>query len=141
MTGKRVEQTIRMGSTIEWEPIREGLYIKLKSHTGTLLRANRGPPPWRNSVTHDQPGHWTSTESMTLWIVDIVELHLHSLGNGNGNADSNTFMKQHQGTSTDASLSCTATDQEAYFSPKQSFNKNRPATDQVKNQCFYVLSN
>ncbi|XP_057539565.1 uncharacterized protein LOC130817726 [Amaranthus tricolor] len=63
---ERVEQTMRMGSTIDWEPIIEGLYIKLKSHTGKLLRANRGPPPWRNSVTHDQPGHWTSTENMTL---------------------------------------------------------------------------
>lgn len=47
-------------------------------------------------------------------------------------------MEQHQGTSTDASLSCTATDQEAYFSPKQSFNENRPATDQVKNNAFML---
>lgn len=78
MTGKRVAQRPWLGPTVEWEPINEGPYIKLKSHTGTFLRANRGLPPWRNTITHDLPGHWTASESMILWIVDIVEIDHNS---------------------------------------------------------------
>lgn len=78
MTGKRVAQRPWLGPTVEWEPIQEGPYIKLKSHTGTFLRANKGLPPWRNTITHDLAGHWTASESMILWIVDIVEIDLKS---------------------------------------------------------------
>ncbi|KAK9668712.1 hypothetical protein RND81_13G080400 [Saponaria officinalis] len=78
MTGKKLAQRLRLDSTVEWEPVKEGPYIKLKSRSGTLLRANPGIPPWRNTVTHDLPGHWTSTENMVLWIVDIVELDYNS---------------------------------------------------------------
>ncbi|KAK9669495.1 hypothetical protein RND81_13G134700 [Saponaria officinalis] len=80
MTGKKLAQRLRLDSTVEWEPVKEGPYIKLKSRSGTLLRANPGIPPWRNTVTHDVPGHWTSTENMVLWIVDIVELDYNSNG-------------------------------------------------------------
>lgn len=74
MTGKRVAQRPWLGPTVEWEPIKEGPYIKLKSHGGTFLRANRGPPPWRNTITHDVSGHWTVSDSMIMWIVDIIEI-------------------------------------------------------------------
>ncbi|XP_021740064.1 uncharacterized protein LOC110706449 [Chenopodium quinoa] len=74
MTGKKVLQTISHGPIIEWEPIKEGPYIKLKSHKGSYLRANPRVPPWRNSVTHDEPGNWAVTDNMILWIVDIVEI-------------------------------------------------------------------
>lgn len=74
MTGKRVAQRPWFGPTVEWEPVKEGPYIKLKSHGGTFLRANRGPPPWRNTITHDVPGHWTVSDSMIMWIVDIIEI-------------------------------------------------------------------
>jgi len=74
MTGKKVLQTITQGPNIEWEPIKEGPYIRLKSHKGSYLRANPRVPPWRNSVTHDEPGNWAVTDNMILWIVDIVEI-------------------------------------------------------------------
>ncbi|XP_021740061.1 unconventional myosin-XVIIIa-like isoform X1 [Chenopodium quinoa] len=86
MTGKRVAQRPWLGATVEWEPIKEGPYIKLRSHTGTFLRSNKGLPPWRNTITHDLPGHWTASENMILWIVDIVEID-HKSTNG----DSKSF--------------------------------------------------
>uniref|UniRef100_A0A803LSV8 DUF569 domain-containing protein n=1 Tax=Chenopodium quinoa TaxID=63459 RepID=A0A803LSV8_CHEQI len=86
MTGKRVAQRPWLGATVEWEPIKEGPYIKLRSHTGTFLRSNKGLPPWRNTITHDLPGHWTASENMILWIVDILEID-HKSTNG----DSKSF--------------------------------------------------
>lgn len=80
MTGKKVIQTISQGPISEWEPIKDGSYIKLKSHTGSFLRANPRVPPWRNSVTHDEPGNWAVTDHMILWIVDIVEIDYQSPG-------------------------------------------------------------
>ncbi|KAK9668711.1 hypothetical protein RND81_13G080300 [Saponaria officinalis] len=78
MTGKKLAQRLRLDSTVEWEPLKEGQYIKLKSHVGTLLRANSGLPPWRNTVTHDVPAHWSGSENTVLWIVDIVEIDYNS---------------------------------------------------------------
>ncbi|KAK9698423.1 hypothetical protein RND81_08G103200 [Saponaria officinalis] len=78
MTGKKVVQRLRLDKTVEWEPIKEGPYVKFRAHSGTFLRANRGPPPWRNSVTHDLHDHWTGKEDMVLWIVDIVKMVDHS---------------------------------------------------------------
>lgn len=80
MTGKKVIQTIRQGAILEWQVIKQGLYIKLMSHTGSFLRANPRVPPWRNSVTHDEPANWTATDHMILWIVDIVEMDYSSTG-------------------------------------------------------------
>ncbi|PKA54264.1 hypothetical protein AXF42_Ash000097 [Apostasia shenzhenica] len=73
MTGRKVTQTLphRLDSSVEWEPIRDGMQVKLKTLYGHFLRANGGPPPWRNSVTHDIPHlhlDWV------LWEVDIVEI-------------------------------------------------------------------
>ncbi|XP_021856057.1 uncharacterized protein [Spinacia oleracea] len=105
MTGKKIVQTISKGPIVEWEPIKEGSYIKLQSHAGSFLRANQGPPPWRNSVTHDEPGHWTATENMTLWIVDIVEIDYQSSRMGNGHSTSTEEVNV-------ASSSCNVANQE-----------------------------
>lgn len=75
MTGKKVLQTLprRLDSSVEWEPIREGVQVKLKTRYGQYLRANTGLPPWRNHITHDIP-YRSSTQDWILWDIDIVEM-------------------------------------------------------------------
>lgn len=74
-TGKKVLQTLptRLNSSLEWEPIRDGNHVRLRTRYGQFLRANGGLPPWRNSITHDIP-HRTKTINWVLWEVDLVEL-------------------------------------------------------------------
>ncbi|XP_065880059.1 uncharacterized protein [Euphorbia lathyris] len=76
-TGRKVLQTSpkKLDSSVQWEPIREGVQFKLKTRYGQYLRANSGLPPWRNHVTHDIP-HRSSTQDWVLWDVDIVEIRL-----------------------------------------------------------------
>ncbi|KAK2966949.1 hypothetical protein RJ640_002134 [Escallonia rubra] len=72
VTGRKVLQTLpkRLDSSIEWEPIRDGFQVRLKTRYGNYLRANGGVPPWRNSITHDIPHRHTD---WILWEVDLVE--------------------------------------------------------------------
>lgn len=75
MTGKRVIQTLPekiSDLNLEWEPIRDGFQVKLRSWCGKFLRGNGGTPPWRNSVTHDEP-HTGSTVRWILWDVEAVD--------------------------------------------------------------------
>ncbi|CAN1153150.1 hypothetical protein LINPERPRIM_LOCUS14501 [Linum perenne] len=74
MTGKKVIQTApsRLDSSLDWEPIREGVQVRLKTRHGQYLRANGGVPPWRNHVTHDIP-HRTATQDWILWDVDVLD--------------------------------------------------------------------
>ncbi|KAJ4961090.1 hypothetical protein NE237_021000 [Protea cynaroides] len=80
MTGRKVLQTLprRLDSSVEWEPIREGIQIRLKTRYGNFLRANGGVPPWRNSITHDIP-HRTSAQDHVFWDVDIIEIQDDSI--------------------------------------------------------------
>ncbi|KAI3730955.1 hypothetical protein L1987_62136 [Smallanthus sonchifolius] len=79
MTGRKVLQTVprRIDSSVEWEPIRYGNQVKLRTRYGQYLRANGGLPPWRNSVTHDVP-HRTATQEWILWDVDVVDIVVQS---------------------------------------------------------------
>ncbi|GKV22747.1 hypothetical protein SLEP1_g32580 [Rubroshorea leprosula] len=77
ITGKKkVLQTVPeklADRNILWEPIRDGFQVKFKSPCGKYLLANGGTPPWRNSVTHDDP-HSGSTVNWVLWDVEVVEV-------------------------------------------------------------------
>ncbi|KAL6507339.1 hypothetical protein OROGR_023534 [Orobanche gracilis] len=57
VTGRKVVQSLprKLDSSVEWDPVRDGMQVKLKSRYGNFLRANGGLPPWRNSITHDIP--------------------------------------------------------------------------------------
>ncbi|CAN7087450.1 unnamed protein product [Brassica oleracea var. botrytis] len=71
-TGRKVVLSKPNGldSSVEWEPVKEGSKVKLKTRHGRFLRGNGGLPPWRNSVTHDSRH---SSDSF-LWDVDVVEI-------------------------------------------------------------------
>ncbi|CAA7031876.1 unnamed protein product [Microthlaspi erraticum] len=71
-TGRKVvlSKPSRLDSSVEWEPVKEGSKVKLKTRYGNFLRANSGLPPWRNSVTHDSP----HISDSFLWDVDMVEI-------------------------------------------------------------------
>ncbi|KAM7506685.1 hypothetical protein LguiA_017138 [Lonicera macranthoides] len=78
MTGKKVVQTFpgkRMDNSVEWEPIKEGELVKLRSKGGRFLRANGATPPWRNSITYDVPFR-TATQDWVLWEVEVVDISL-----------------------------------------------------------------
>ncbi|KAL1823690.1 hypothetical protein ACET3Z_010468 [Daucus carota] len=57
---------------IDWEPVRDGFQVRLRSRSGSFLRPNGGLPPWRNTVTHDMP-HTSKTHEKVLWNIDVVE--------------------------------------------------------------------
>jgi hypothetical protein len=80
-TGRKVAQT-SLESSLGWEPIRvEGTRVKLKTQYGKFLKANgTGVPPWRNSVTHDNPVV-TSTHD-TIWDVEVVDQNQNESGGG-----------------------------------------------------------
>ncbi|XP_059316304.1 uncharacterized protein LOC132067172 [Lycium ferocissimum] len=75
MTGRKVMQTLpnRLDSSVEWEPIREGNQVKLRTRYGQFLRANGGILPWKNTVTHDIP-YQTATQDWVLWDVHVVQV-------------------------------------------------------------------
>lgn len=77
VTGRKVVQALprKLDSSVEWEPVRDGMLVKLKSRYGNFLRANGGLPPWRNSVTHDIPHRH---HGWVLWEVDVIEIRPQS---------------------------------------------------------------
>lgn len=75
--------------SVEWEPRKDGTYVKLRAKGGMFLRGNGSMPPWRNSVTHDIP-HRTATQDWVLWEVDPVDLAAdpHGAGSARGHLSS-----------------------------------------------------
>lgn len=97
VTGKKVLQAIPITNgdrTVDWEPIREGIFVMLRAKLGgKFLRANGGTPPWRNSVTHDVPNR-TATRDWVLWEVemddaeeDSVKGYMSPASNGSFNSE------------------------------------------------------
>lgn len=75
MTGKKVLQMeFEPGADFkhDWEVTRDGFQVKLMSWSGKFLRANGGTPPWRSSVTVDEP-HSSATKDWVLWDVETVK--------------------------------------------------------------------
>lgn len=72
VAGRKVVQSLpqKLNSSVDWEPIRDGFQVRLKTRYGNYLRANGGLPPWRNSITHDIPSRH---HDWILWDVEIVE--------------------------------------------------------------------
>ncbi|KAI5662024.1 hypothetical protein M9H77_21347 [Catharanthus roseus] len=82
VTGKRVIQSLpsnQDASIFEWEPIRDGFQVKLKTLWGNYLRPNGGLPPWRNSITHDIVviPQWNRSQEKILWDVEVAESPRH----------------------------------------------------------------
>ncbi|CAA0823399.1 Actin cross-linking protein [Striga hermonthica] len=80
VTGRKVTQSLpgngKLDSSVDWEPLRDGMQVKLKSrYACNFLRANGGLPPWRNSITHDIPH---MHHNWVLWEVDVVEVRPES---------------------------------------------------------------
>ncbi|KAH9609470.1 hypothetical protein KSS87_022736 [Heliosperma pusillum] len=73
-TGKKVKQTVpaKLDYSIEWELIRDGNKVRLKTWDGNFLRANGGVPPWRNSVTHDLPH---LSKDKLLWGIEVFDVY------------------------------------------------------------------
>ncbi|KAG2320896.1 hypothetical protein Bca52824_014109 [Brassica carinata] len=82
MNGEKVTQTQSSDNPMDmqthWEPEGDGVSVKLKSWCGKWMRANGGSPPWRNSVTHDEP-HTSRTKNWLLW--DVITVDVLDLGN------------------------------------------------------------
>ncbi|GAB4852791.1 hypothetical protein Ancab_016999 [Ancistrocladus abbreviatus] len=76
-TGKKVLQvspSMKTDPSVQWEPLKDGASVKLRSWEGMFLRANGlMMPPWKNSVTHDSP-LLTATQDWILWRVDVLEI-------------------------------------------------------------------
>lgn len=75
LTGHKVTQDLpaRLDSSVEWEPVVEGMQVKFKTRFGKFLRANGGAYPYKNSVTHDLP-HRTATQDWVLWDLEIIQV-------------------------------------------------------------------
>ncbi|CAN0925803.1 hypothetical protein LINGRAHAP2_LOCUS34963 [Linum grandiflorum] len=76
VTGRKVTQTSPDGgeksdALLEWRPVRDGFQVRLVSSFGKYLRGNGGTPPWRNSVTHDDPAAG-ATRKWILWDVEAA---------------------------------------------------------------------
>lgn len=93
-TGRKVVQSTpqKCDPATQWEPLRDGMQVRLRSLWGNFLRPNGGLPPWRNSVTHDIP-HRTSTYDKILWDVEVVETLPRRMVHRNARPEGAVFVR------------------------------------------------
>ncbi|CAH2055355.1 unnamed protein product [Thlaspi arvense] len=104
-TGEKVLQTLpeKLDSSAEWEPISDdGIHVRFKSRYGQYLRANKGLPPWRNSITHDIPSR-TVTQDWILWTIDVLQIRVIK-DDAESTHTSSTFSRTESGDSITVSL-------------------------------------
>ncbi|KAL1211317.1 hypothetical protein V5N11_023342 [Cardamine amara subsp. amara] len=104
-TGKKVLQTLmgKLDSSAEWEPISDdGIHVRFKSRYGQFLRANKGLPPWRNSITHDIPSR-SITQDWILWNIDVLQIRVIK-DDAESTHSSSTFSRIESGDSFTVSL-------------------------------------
>lgn len=87
----------RAKNSLQWESIREGCHVKLKTRCGNQLRANGGVPPWWNSVTHNIPIR-IETEDWVLREV-VAEIQMDSPVRSQQKADSQSNLQANKDTS------------------------------------------
>ncbi|KAH9609903.1 hypothetical protein KSS87_016340 [Heliosperma pusillum] len=135
MTGRRVGQSsprLRLDPTVEWEPIREGSLIKLRTRKGNFLRANAGIPPWNNSVTHDVPSR-TSTQDWIFWSVDVLDVDYESTAEIKvSNVDDHGSLSRNSSTGSTVSKADYFKDCYEVGSPTASASHKPSSFDQVK---------
>ncbi|KAL9239957.1 hypothetical protein vseg_014227 [Gypsophila vaccaria] len=135
MTGRRVGQSsprLRLDPTVEWEPIREGSHVKLRTRKGNFLRANGGIPPWNNSVTHDVPSR-SATQDWVLWTVDVLEVEHESTDEMKGSNTNNVVedVKQ-EFLSRNSSTSSTISKVDFYKDCHEVIGSETPSDYQMK---------
>ncbi|KAK9065449.1 hypothetical protein SSX86_014848 [Deinandra increscens subsp. villosa] len=71
-SGRKVLQTLpqKLNSSLDWEQIRDGFQVPLKTCYGNYLRDNSGLPPSRHSITHEIPSRH---QDWIPWDVETVE--------------------------------------------------------------------
>lgn len=108
-TGRRVVQSLprKLDSSLEWEPLRDGMMVKLKTRYGNYLRANGRLPPWRNSITHDIP---QMHRDWVLWEVQIVEAQQEAIRRSDSFDDEREASVNLRQPSHMVSSSCTFSD-------------------------------
>ncbi|CAK7332795.1 unnamed protein product [Dovyalis caffra] len=139
MTGRKVLQTLprRLDSSVEWEPVREGGQMKLKTRYGNFLRANGGLPPWRNSVTHDIP-HRTSTQEWILWDVDVVEIQVLQSPTGPApNHDLNKIVSHSDSLDFESSSPSSISIKSGNYSRQESSDSNVSSPRKSKGRTLY----
>ncbi|KAF2550433.1 hypothetical protein F2Q68_00035245 [Brassica cretica] len=86
MTGEKVTQTQSpnnpMDCQTQWEPMGDGVSVKLKSWCGKWMRANGGTPPWRKSVTHDEPPTSKTKNWLRWYVITIDGFDLENMSDG-----------------------------------------------------------
>ncbi|KAK8953742.1 hypothetical protein KSP40_PGU007131 [Platanthera guangdongensis] len=143
LTGRKVLQVAagrRLDSSLEWEPIRDGFQVKLRTRYGNFLRANGGMPPWRNTVTHDIPH---IHHEWVLWEVDIVEVRPYTtpaaavVAPAESVESSLSFSSKHSESAESVESSASFSKQESFSSSSSSSSSPQKTLSSASSTSLY----